>query len=115
MVFIPNVRFWCACACVASALVSTGLAQRPGGLQEYDREGPNHHNDAVGGPLTGPRVAGAPFTADATTVLRKTTLAGRKPVNLTGSARYYRDGAGRVRIEQPLPPDASKPGEGSLV
>jgi hypothetical protein len=90
------------------------LAQRPVGLQEYDQDS-SSHAAAVGGPLTGPRVVGAPFSAEAITTLHKITVESRRPVNLSATARYYRDGTGRVRVEQPLPTDVSKGNEGTLV
>jgi hypothetical protein len=52
----------------------------------------------TGGPLTGPPVLDAPFSADATTTVRQTLPDGTR-VERTGVARYYRDRAGRVRIE----------------
>jgi hypothetical protein len=52
----------------------------------------------MGGPLTGPAVLDAPFSADATTTVRQTLPDGTR-VERTGIARYYRDRAGRVRIE----------------
>jgi hypothetical protein len=52
----------------------------------------------MGGPLTGPAVLDAPFSADATTTVRQTLPDGSR-VERTGIARYYRDRAGRVRIE----------------
>ncbi len=53
----------------------------------------------VGGPFTGPVVRGAPFSADATTTVRETLHDGTR-IDQTSSARYYRDSAGRVRVEQ---------------
>jgi hypothetical protein len=61
---------------------------------------------ATGNPLTGPSVRGAPFTADATTVVRWTLRDGTR-IDRTSSARYYRDGLGRVRVEQPVKNDES--------
>ncbi len=55
--------------------------------------------DTYGGPLTGPPVVGAPFSADATTTLTWTSSDGR-PRELSAMARYYRDSSGRVRVEQ---------------
>jgi hypothetical protein len=56
-------------------------------------------SDVVGGPLTGPSVVGVPFSADATTTVRQTLSDGTR-IERTGTARYYRDGAGRVRVDQ---------------
>ena len=41
----------------------------------------------------------APFSADATTTIRQ-TLGDGTQIERTGTARYYRDRAGRVRVEQ---------------
>lgn len=52
-----------------------------------------------GGPLGGPPVLDAPFSADATTTVRQTLSDGTR-IERRATARYYRDRAGRVRIEQ---------------
>ena len=52
-----------------------------------------------GGPLEGPPVLDAPFSADALTTVRQTLSDGTR-IERTASARYYRDRAGRIRIEQ---------------
>ena len=59
-------------------------------------------SDVVGGPLTGPTVLDAPFSADATTWLFSSPDGGASAteVKRIASARYYRDHAGRVRVEQ---------------
>jgi hypothetical protein len=50
-------------------------------------------------PMAGPVVAGAPFTADgATTVLQ--TLGDGTRIEQKSTAKYFRDGTGRVRREQ---------------
>lgn len=54
--------------------------------------------DVSGGPLTGPSVRGASFSAEATTIVRQTLRDGTR-VERVGSARYYRDQTGRVRVE----------------
>jgi hypothetical protein len=53
----------------------------------------------VGGPFTGPVVRNAPFSAEATTTVRETLHDGTR-IDQTSTARYYRDSAGRVRVEQ---------------
>ncbi len=55
----------------------------------------------VGGPLTGPPVLNAPFSADATTTVRQTLSDGTR-IERTGIARYYRDRQGRVRVDQTI-------------
>jgi hypothetical protein len=55
----------------------------------------------AGGPLTGPPVANAPFSADATTTVRQTLSDGRL-IERIATARYFRDREGRVRVEQSI-------------
>ena len=55
---------------------------------------------AVGNPLTGSPVRGAPFTAEATTTVHLTLRDGTR-VDRTSNARYFRERGGRVRVEQP--------------
>jgi hypothetical protein len=57
--------------------------------------------NAIGGPLTGLPVLGAPFSAEATTTVRQTLGDGGR-IERTGTARYYRDREGRVRVEQTI-------------
>lgn len=52
----------------------------------------------IGGPLTGPGIPDAPFTADATTTFRGTLGDGTR-LDLRSTARYYRDSLGRARVE----------------
>jgi hypothetical protein len=54
--------------------------------------------DEVGGPLTGRELPDAPFTADATTTFRG-TLGDGTHLDLSTTARYYRDRMGRARVE----------------
>lgn len=72
---------------LAAALSATALGQGAGTV------------DAVGGPFTGPPVLEAPFSADATTTLTETLADGAQRTQ-SATARYYRDAAGRVRVEQ---------------
>lgn len=63
------------------------------------------HQEA-GGPFVRPPIIDAPFSADATTTIRQTRNDGTV-VEWTTRARYYRDGAGRVRVDQTIwNPDA---------
>jgi hypothetical protein len=55
----------------------------------------------AGGPLTGPPVPNAPFSADATTTVRQ-TLSGGTLIERIAKARYFRDREGRVRVEQSI-------------
>jgi hypothetical protein len=75
------------CLCLAAAVPTAGFGQ-----QRIPAE-------AVGGPLTGPLVLDAPFSADATTIVRQTLGDGTR-FERNSTARYYRDRAGRVRVEQ---------------
>jgi hypothetical protein len=59
-----------------------------------------------GGPVTDTPVVGVPFSATATTTVRQTLRDGTR-VERTGTARYYRDRAGRVRVEQSVGGHAS--------
>ena len=57
--------------------------------------------ESIGGPLTGPPVLGAPFSADATTTVHAILGDGTR-LDQSTTDRYYRDSAGRVRVERPL-------------
>ncbi len=61
----------------------------------------NSSTEDIGNPLTGPVVRGAPFSAEATTTVHETLRDGTR-IDRTTTARYYRDGTGRVRVEQPI-------------
>jgi hypothetical protein len=50
-------------------------------------------------PMSGPLVAGAPFSADATTTVVQTLADGTR-IEQKASAKFYRDSTGRVRREQ---------------
>ena len=79
----------CVCLCLAATMPRVGFGQerRPAEL--------------AGGPLTGPPTLDAPFSADATTTVRQSLGDGTR-VERTATARYYRDRAGRVRVEQTI-------------
>jgi hypothetical protein len=83
MMAMHRVRRVGVSVCVAMCIPALAFAQR----------------DAVGGPLTGPPVLDASFSADATTTVRQTLSDGTR-IERIGRARYYRDRAGRVRVEQ---------------
>lgn len=55
--------------------------------------------ESLGGPLTGPPVNAAPFSADATTTVHAVLRDGTR-LDQSTTDRYYRDSAGRVRIER---------------
>jgi len=57
--------------------------------------------ESIGGPLTGQPVLGAPFSADATTTVHAILGDGTR-LDQSTTDRYYRDSAGRVRVERPL-------------
>jgi hypothetical protein len=71
--------------CVAMCIPALAFAQR----------------DTTGGPLTRPPLLDAPFSADATTTVRQTLSDGTR-IERIGRARYYRDRAGRIRVEQEI-------------
>lgn len=58
-------------------------------------------HDLSRGPLTPGPVAEAPFSAVATTIVRRSLPNGMR-IDRTATARYFRDRAGRVRVEQTL-------------
>jgi hypothetical protein len=60
----------------------------------------NQRADSMGSPLASP-VALAPFSAEATTTVRQALRDGTR-VDQAATARYYRDSAGRVRVEQTI-------------
>jgi hypothetical protein len=70
---------------VALAATATGQANLPG--------------ESIGGPLSGSSVFGAPFSADATTTVHAILGDGTRLDQRT-TDRYYRDSAGRVRVER---------------
>src|SRR4051812_17155929 len=59
-------------------------------------------NDACGGPLSGRPIVDSAFSADATTTVQQTLENGTR-IERRATARYYRDRAGHVRVEQMLP------------
>jgi hypothetical protein len=71
---------------VASALIATLVSAQSGVVEN-------------GGPLSGPPALNAPFSADATTTVVQRLTDGTR-VQRQMTARYYRDAAGRVRVEQ---------------
>ena len=77
----------CVGLCLAIAIPTAAVGQE------------RHARDLAGGPLSGPPVFDAPFSADATTTFTETGRDGTRTVRTT-NARYYRDREGRVRVEQ---------------
>ena len=57
--------------------------------------------ESIGGPLTASPVVGASFSADATTIVHATLGDGTR-LDQSTTDRYYRDSAGRVRVEKPM-------------
>jgi hypothetical protein len=55
-------------------------------------------NEPVGGPLSGPTVVDAPFSAEATTTVKARLRDGTR-IDQTTTMRFYRDRVGRVRVE----------------
>jgi hypothetical protein len=56
---------------------------------------------SMGGPLTGQPVFEAPFSADATTTVHAILADGTR-LDQSTTDHYYRDSAGRVRVERPM-------------
>jgi hypothetical protein len=75
------------CICAAAAIPAGAFGQERTGVV------------FTGGPLGGPPVLNAPFSADATTTVRQ-TLGDGTSIERSATSRYYRDRAGRVRVEQ---------------
>jgi hypothetical protein len=80
----------------ASAILALASALGPTALGQV-----NLPAESIGGPLTGPPILGAPFSADATTTVHAILGDGSR-LDQTTTDRYYRDSAGRVRVERPL-------------
>jgi len=57
--------------------------------------------ESIGGPLTGPPVLAKPFSADATTIVHAVLGDGTR-LDQSTTDRYYRDSAGRVRVERSM-------------
>ena len=84
----PNIGAYVSVFLILCAALSmTGVAQSDDTV------------DTVGGPLTGPPVPNAPFSADATTTLTQILEDGTRQ-SQRATARHYRDSMGRVRVEQ---------------
>jgi hypothetical protein len=82
-----HVRRLCVGLCLAAATSAAGFAQHVS------------PDDIIGGPLSGPMpFVNAPFSADAITTVSHTLRNGTRLEQST-TARYYRDSAGRVRVE----------------
>jgi len=91
------------CAALVLALSAVGMAQD------------DTVSDAIGGPLTGPTVIGAPFSANAVaTLVRQPSDA--LPRELFTTLRFFRNAAGAVRVEQAIAdPVTGLPGRQSIV
>jgi len=92
----------CGCTLVGFAVVLTATAFGQANLPA----------ESIGGPLSSAPVLGAPFSADATTTVHAVLVDGTR-LDQSMTDRYYRDSAGRVRIERhmeglPAPKTASE-------
>jgi len=93
------VAWVCVVTCFAlDALTASAQGRRTGGpaaatgqFIPFDRRNTD--------PLAGPVVSSAPFSADATTSVVQTLGDGTR-IEQKSTAKYYRDGSGRVRREQ---------------
>src|SRR5215217_7126067 len=83
---IQNIRGVCVGFCLAAAIPVVGLGQQADPAA------------GIGGPLSKPLVLDAPFSADAITTVRLTLADGTR-LEQTTTAHYYRDRAGRGRVE----------------
>jgi hypothetical protein len=92
-------------SCVRGIWVTACLAALP--LTAFAQDRPDPYGAFVG-PFSRTRPAlGAPFSADATTIIRQTEPDGRRR-RRQATARYYRDSMGRVRVEYNVPADGSR-------
>jgi hypothetical protein len=99
MRLVPVLAWVCVVTCVAlDARTALAQGRRTGGpatttgqFIPFDRRNSD--------PLAGPVVSGAPFAADATTSVVQTLGDGTR-IEQKSTAKYYRDGTGRVRREQ---------------
>ncbi len=87
MRFVQFTGRLCAVLALAAALSATAFGQV------------NVPAESIGGPLSSAPVLGAPFSADATTTVHAILGDGTR-LDQTTTDRYYRDSAGRVRIER---------------
>ena len=79
-------RLFIALACAATlAATASGQVKLPA--------------ESIGGPLSSPPVLRAPFSADATTVVHAILGDGTR-LDQSTTDRYFRDSAGRVRVEK---------------
>jgi hypothetical protein len=83
-------------------VVTAGLCAAFVAAMPYLSAQERSRDDMMGSPLARPAVLDAPFIADATTLVKQTLRDGTR-VDQTVTARYYRDSAGRVRVEQIVP------------
>ena len=90
-------------------VVAVGVVSSVLGSLLYAQTDPNPN--LVGSPFARPAVVGAPFSAQATTVVKQTLSDGTR-LDRTATARYFRDSAGRVRVEHTIPSnDARDPNQ----
>lgn len=89
MSIIPATRRLATCVCIVLTMPLSGRGQQ--------RSTP----EAVGNPLTTEAVLGAPFSADAITIVQEVLGDGTR-IERNATARFYRDRAARVRIEQQI-------------
>lgn len=78
-----------------------GIALVIAGVQPASGQGRRGAGQPSADPMSGPVVSGAPFAADATTTVVQTLGDGTR-IEQKSSAKFYRDGRGRVRREQTI-------------
>jgi hypothetical protein len=98
-----HVSSLCVCLCLWATIQASGSGDG------------QHTSESLGGPLTGPPVLDAPFSADAITTVRLRWIDGSRLEQST-AARFYRDREGRVRVEHemPAPPSGASMAERHL-
>jgi len=94
----------CACgvACLIALNAQLGIAQgRRGGGPDATTWQLRALDSRSADPMAGPLVTGAPFSADAATTVVQTLGDGTR-IEQHSTAKFYRDGTGRVRREQTI-------------
>jgi hypothetical protein len=89
MTLLQRISCWGFCLGLAATVPAATQGQQSGSARD------------IGNPLTGPPVRKAPFSAEATTTVQQTLRDGTR-IDRTSIVRYYRNGAGRVRVEQTI-------------
>jgi hypothetical protein len=99
MMFVRTVAFACVVLSLLTMNSRPAAAQTRGGARGTPAGGTFEPSGTD--PMVGPVVTGAPFSAEAITTVTQTLSDGTRIEQRT-TAKFYRDGAGRVRREQSI-------------